>query len=123
MKTLYCSEYPELLVIKPRVVFVDHYADNVSDEDADILLGLGLGIVESVDGVAAVHVDGSSDESETDDPNGAEDNSAGNPVMLSKNATTAEWVTFMAENKIKHPEGATRKEMIELAEQHFAETE
>lgn len=126
MKNLLSPKYPNLMCIKPRVQFHDGRA-TVADEDAEVLLArTALGIVLEgevpievtfTDNVTIHNPDGEAGDDKTPEiPTGAVE-------FPSKKATVAEWVAFMAKHEIKHPDDATKAEMKELAEAHFAESE
>lgn len=119
MKTLYCPDHPSLRVLKPLVRFTDGVAV-VSDEDAEVLLRRSsLRVSEGPGGretfpevVVAVP--------EAEEPVATVSGGGSDVKLPARNATVATWVAFMAENGIKHDEGATKPEMRAIAEQHFS---
>ena len=114
MITVFSPEYPSLRVQRLGVTFEGGRAD-VSKDIAERLREIGprFGLV------FADLAEDPETEAESDEP--APVDEAADNGMPSARATVKEWVTYMAEQGIEHPEDATKAEMRVIAEAHFKE--
>lgn len=119
MATVLSPRYPELLVIKPRVKFVDGWAE-VTDEVAEALKLVPSTLGLTFDGATPAP---EMDVEEVEEPAEASSREDASPSVVDlpgSRASVADWVEFMAAQGIKHPDDATRAEMREIAEKHFS---